>query len=210
MKTIRTKVYEFNELNDKAKQTAISQYRDKDRDYQFFYDELISSVKKVVELFNLKLGREWTDIRTSHIDDTICELSGVRLYKYILNNYGEDLFKPLYIKSIDRPVKWKQFICKVHKGNSGEYTILYSKYKTDNSCPLTGVYYDNDILHPVYSFLSRPEKSTTFESLISEVESAIKKTFDDTEEWVNSDEFISKEIQANKYNFTKDGKIFNN
>lgn len=208
MRTIRTKVYKFVELSEEAKEKAVSSYRSREHDYSFYYDEIISSVKKVVELFDLKTGREWTDLRTSHIDDTICELSGVRLYKYIINNYGKDLFKPLYIKSIDRPVKWKQFICKVHKGNSGEYTILYSKYKTDNSCPLTGVCYDNDILQPVYSFLSRPEKSTTFESLISEVEYAIQKTFDNTEEWVNSDEFISEEIESNEYEFTKDGKQF--
>jgi hypothetical protein len=209
MKTIRTKVYSFSELSEEAKEKAVSQYRNKDYDYQFYYNEIIDSVKKVVDLFNLKTGREWTDIRTSDIDDNICNLSGVRLYKYIINNYGNCLFKPQYLKCIDRAVKYKAFICKINKGQNGEYTMLYSKYKKDNSCVLTGVCYDDDILEPVYSFLARPDKSMTFEELINEVESAISKTFDNTTDWINSDEFITDEIEANDYQFTKDGKIFN-
>jgi len=208
MRTIRTKIYKFNELNEAAQRKAIDSFRNADRDYQFYYDEIIDSVKAVCELFNLKTGREWSDIRTSHIEDSILELKGLRLYKYLMNTYGKNLFKPKYIKCIDRPVKWKQFICKVKKGKEGEYTLIYSKHQIDNCCTLTGVCYDMDILQPVYNFLKHPDKSTTFADLMQQIEWAISKTFENTERWINSDEFIKEDIEANEYEFTADGRQF--
>jgi len=207
MRTVRTKVYQFSELSETAQQTAIAWYRNSN-DNDFYADEIIGSIKKVAELFNLKFGRQYTDVRYSHIDDNILELKGVRLYKYLVNNYYSDLFTPAYIKSIDRPVKWRQFICKVHKGIKGEYTQLYSKIRTDNSCVLTGICFDNDILQPVYDFLAKIDTSTTFEDLIKDIESAISKTFSNNEDWINSDEYITGEIEANGYEFTVDGNRF--
>jgi len=60
-------------------------------------------------------------------------------------------------------------------------------------------------MQPIYDFLKNPILSTTFEDLMNEIESAIRKTFDNTEEWVNSDEFIKDEIDANEYEFKADG-----
>ena len=211
MRTIRTKVYQFSELNEKAQQTAIEKWRQQNCESgnnQTYYDEVIDTIKKVVELFDLKIGRQYDDIRYYHIDDNILQLSGIRLYKYILNNYGNTLFKPAYIRRIGRAVNWRQFICKVGKGVNGEYTAIYSRMRKNSDCVLTGVCYDNDILRPVYDFLQKPEKSVTFEDLIQDIESAIRKTFEDTEEWVNSDEFIMDEIEANNIEFTEDGRPF--
>ena len=207
MKTITINLYKFDELSEKAKQTAIDKYRNKHDNY-FYYDEIIESVKKLIDLFNLKTGNTYTDLRCSHINDTILELSGVRLYKYILNNYGKELFTPKYKKSIDREVKSKAYICKVDTDYKGEkYTFLYDKQKTDNSCVLTGVCFDDDILKPVYDFLKKPTNNTNFEDLISEIETAIQKCFDSTEQWLNSDEFITEEIEANEYYFTEAGEV---
>lgn len=208
MRTIRTKVYNFNELSEPAKQKAINWYRSANDD-SYYYDDIISSAKAIVDLFGLKTGRSYTDIRTGHMDDNILELSGLRLYKYIVNNYYNNLFTPKYIKTIDRELKCKQFICKVHTGVKGKFTQLFSKLTMVNDgCPLTGVCSDYDILQPVYDFLKKPDKSTTFEDLIKDIEHEISKTFRDTEEWVNSDEFIKDELINNEYEFTKDGNLF--
>lgn len=208
MRTVRTKVYKFSELSEQAKEKAIEWYRNGNT-YDDYSREIIESAKKVAELFNLKFGREYTDIRTSHIDDNILELKGIRLYKYLINNYYNELFTPKYIKAIDRELRCKQFICKVNTDYKGEkYTMIYSKLKRDNSCVLTGVCYDMDILQPVYDFLKRPDKSTTFEDLMNEIEGAISKTFSSNEELVNSDEYITDTIEANEYEFTKDGNRF--
>ncbi len=128
MRTIRTKVYQFSELSEQAKETAINWYRNGSDDNQIYFGEIIDTVKKVAELFDLKFGREYTDIRTGHIDDNILELSGVRLYKYLINNYYNSLYTPKYIKMIDRELKCRQFICKIGTGRDGnKYTQIYSK-----------------------------------------------------------------------------------
>jgi len=214
MKTIRTKVYQFNELTEQAKETAINWYRNSNDDGYLYADEIIESVKAVCELFNLKTGREWSDIRTSHIDDSIMELKGIRLYKYIVNNYWSSLYKRKFLGSIGDNKVIKHRMSKPHfydmsKGarvNSSNF--IYSNIRFDNCCTLTGVCYDMDILQPVYDFLEKPNTSTTFEDLMNEIESAISKTFQQNEDWVNSDEYITEQIESNEYDFTKDGKRF--
>lgn len=207
MRTIRIKLYKFNELSEKAKNTAIENWRS-NNDYDPSFDDIKESVKAVIELFNLKTGRTLDDIRTSHIDDFILELRGVRLYKYLINNYYNDLFEPKYIKSINGIKTGKQFIFKVHKDHKGEpYTQIYSKNLVSDCCTLTGICYDNDILQPVYDFLKKPESNTTFEDLMKDIENAITKCYRTTEEWINSDEYITETIEANEYEFTQDGKL---
>lgn len=214
MRTIRTKVYQFSELSKAAKQKAIESIRNIKADNQFYYDEIVESVKAVCELFNLKTGRQFSDIRTSHIYDNILKLKGIRLYKYIVNNFWGSLYKRKFLGSIGNNRVIKHRMSKTHfydmnKGarvNSSNF--IYSNIQFDNCCTLTGVCYDNDILQPVYDFLKRPNLSTTFEDLMNEIESAISKTFENTEEWLDSDEFITDEIEANEYEFTADGRRF--
>lgn len=215
MKTIRTKVYQFNELTEKAKEVAINWYRNSNDDGYLYSDEIIESVKAVCELFNLKTGREWSNIRTSHIDDNIMELKGIRLYKYIVNNYWNSLFKRKYLGCIgdNRVIKHRMSKTNFYDMKKGarvnSSNFIYSNIQYDNSCTLTGVCYDMDILQPVYDFLEKPNTSTTFEDLMNEIESAISKTFQQNEDWVNSDEYITEQIEANEYDFTKDGNRFN-
>jgi hypothetical protein len=207
MKT--TEIYSFNELSNEAKVTAINEYRYERHDENFYFDEITESVTKLIDLFNFKTGDSYTDIRTSNIDDNILELSGTRLYKWLINNYYNDLFKGKYINTLDRKVFYKSFVCKQYKNHAGNvFTQLYSKLKIDNSCVLTGVCYDDDILKPIYQFLERPDKSTTWEDIINDIASAIEQLYNDTDEWINSDEFISETLEANNYEFTKDGNIF--
>lgn len=208
MKTIEVKIYSFDELTETAQQNAINHFREI-QDFSFEFEEIISSIKKLMDVFDLRGGDTYANLKYWHIDDVILQLSGVRLYKYILNNYGFALFKPKYLKCIDKAVNYRQFICKQHKDHKGEiYTLLYSKYKKSDSCVLTGVCYDDDILKPVYDFLKNPCKYTTFEDLIQDIENAISKTFQDAEEWLNSEEYIIDMIKANNYEFTENGKLY--
>jgi hypothetical protein len=206
MKTIEIKIYSFNELTEEAKQTALNEYRENTHD-DFYSYEVTESVKKVIELFNLKTGNYYSDIRTGHIDECILQLAGARLYKYLINNYFTDLFKPEYIKTIDGYKKWqKLYFCKYFTGMNGDRTHIYSKWKKwDNSCTLTGVCYDNDILDPIYEFLKKPTEKTTFQDLMEEIGWNIAKTYDNVEKWVNSEEYITETIEDNEYDFHEDG-----
>lgn len=209
MKTIEINLYSFDELSEKAKEKAINKYRNNGYNNQFYFDEIIDSCKKVAALFGLKFGREYTTLSTGHIDDDILNLSGERLYKYIVNNYWHDLFKPKYKKAVDRELRGKQFVFEVRTNYKGEkYTMIYSRNFYDNSCVLTGVCYDNDILQPVYNFLKNPSKDISLSDLYGQIGRAIHRTFYDTEEWLNSDEFIIETIEANDCHFTEDGKLY--
>lgn len=201
MRTIRIKLYKFNELSKSAKQKAIENYRNSDN--YFDYSDIEGSVKAVIELFNLKTGRTWDDIRTSHIDDSILELKGIRLATYLWNNYKTELFKGKYFSLWSKTEK-------SYKHYKEGYPVLksrHSKVILNNDCTLTGVSFDNDILQPVYDFLKKPDVNTTFEDLIKDIENAISKCYRDTEEWINSDEYITETIEANDYEFTQDGKL---
>ena len=188
MKTISVNIYSFNELSKEAKQKAISDYRDC-KDTSYIYNDAHKTVKKFNDIFNTKEGgHSWLEINC-YIDDNILNLSGLRLRTYIINNYGDALFKNKYIKRI--------------KGKS-----VYSKIKKDNCCVLTGVCYDDDILSPIYKFLEQKSfDCTTFEDLLKKCFINLKCVLDDEEEYMRSDEYITESILANEYEFYENGKL---
>lgn len=190
-KTIRIKVYSFNELSDDAKQKAIENYRAHGGDYDNYYaSEITDSVQAMCDALDLKTGRTYADVYTSNYWDNAEGLSGARLAKWVLNNYGDVLFKPKYLKYVDGKAR-------------------YSRCQIDNCCVLTGVCYDNVILQPIYDLMSSPEKHYSADMLMSDISHAISKAYEDAEDYVNSDEYISEGFIANEYLFTKDGRDFN-
>lgn len=209
MQTITIQLFKFNELSEAAKQTAIYNYRSQHNNDGGAIDEVIDSAKAAIELFNLKTGRRYSDVTTCHIDDDILELKGIRAYKYLLNNYGGELFKRAYIKHYPEHKYMPQFYCerKTYK-NGNKSTFVYSRLNKTNSCVLTGVCYDDDILRPVYDFLAKPCKHTTIQDIFEQLGESIEKTFQDYEDWISSDEYISELLECNFFDFTIDGKRY--
>jgi hypothetical protein len=208
MKTITIELFKFNELSEDAQQVAIENYRSGDN-HCGDVGEVIDSAKAAIELFSLKTSRRYSDVSTCHIDDDILELKGVRAYKYLINNYGYKLFKPKYLKCYDEHIFLPQFICKQKSYKNGnKSTFVYSKMNKNSGCVLTGVCYDDDILSPVYDFLAKPCQHTTIQDIFEQIGEAIAKTFNDYEEWVNSDEYISELLECNFFDFTIDGKRY--
>lgn len=216
MRTIRTKLYFFNELTEAAQQKAISNYRNNGINIDYIYFEAEQTVKEFNELFNLKSGfRSWLEFRTDHIEDEILNLKWLRLRTYILNNYGYKLFKPAYLKSGEiqndflnpHPMRRQK---KITSGpNKDKISVsYYSNIKKDNSCVLTGVCYDDDMLQPIYDFLQQPKENVSFEELLTDCFDAIRKTIEDEIEYRESDESIKEDLIANDYEFTEDGNQF--
>lgn len=204
MRTIRTKIYQFDELNNEAQENAIDNYRNKNYNDDFYYDEIKESIKAFCDEFNLKTGRTYSDLRTDSISNDVLNLTGVRLYKYLLNNYSSLFFEAKTYYFVRNENGTKRFNC--IGANGGTYK---SKCQINNSsCPLTGVCYDEDILQPLKDFIKKPNSNTTFEDLFNDVENAISKCFNDTEDFLNSDDYIKDTITANEYEFTKDGNQF--
>ena len=203
MRTIETKAYTFSELSEQAKRTALNSVREID---DFYDEDIINSIKAITELFDIKTGNEWADFRAGHIDDDILGLSGVRLLKYLVNNYWHSLFKGKHYSLWSKTeVSYKHYKYNFKEG----YPVLKSrrsKVMFNNDCTLTGVCYDNDILKPVYDFMQSPCNHTTFKDLIQEMGDAAYQCFIDAEDWVNSEEYLTETIKANEYEFTEDGQ----
>lgn len=211
MKTYILNAYSFNELSDYAKKIAIENERENIY-YDFVYDDANQTVKAFNELFGLKEGlQSWLDFRTYDLEDSILNLKGLRLQKYIYNNFGWKLFKKQYLKhgkdKENEPENY-HYMRRFTKLKNGTYSIVYqSNYKIETSCVLTGMCYDDDILQPIYDFLElRTFDSTNFKDLLNDCFEAIKKTIENEIEYMQGNEYISEQIIDNDYEFNENGK----
>lgn len=213
--TVTIQTFKFSELSELSKQVAINDYRNSNYPDDYLYEEIKESCTAVAELFNFNFGREYSDIRTGHIDSSILELSGVRLYKYILNNFWNDLFKRKYLGCIgdNKVIKHRMSKTSFYDVTKGarvsSSNFIYSNISYNNQCTLTGVCYDNDILEPIYEFLKKPCKHTNFEGLLNYIGNAIDKVFRNTEEYTNSDSYITDVLNSLDTEYTITGKTFN-
>lgn len=218
MRTVRTKIYKFEELTKEAQQKAIESYRNNGLSFDFIYSDAELTVNAFCNAFKVKSGsHSWLDCNTSYIDDDILNLSGLRLRKYILNNFGYILFKPKYLKSGGMNDDFKPFHpmrkqTTINTGpNKGKILVSYYSniFKVAQNCNLTGMCYDDDMMQPIYDFLNlRSFDSTNFEDLLNSCFDAMRKTLKDEEDYMYTDEYIIEEINSNDYEFTKDGKQF--
>lgn len=210
MKTITTTVYEFSELTEQAKENAINTYRQQERgDYQFIYDDAYESVKQFHNIFGTKSGRNsWLEIDFSHIDEDILNLSGFRLQKYIWNNYKNDLFKGKYYSvSSNKKVYHKRVISKDCK-NGNIFNAYYSAITLTNSCVLTGVCYDDDLLNNIYDFLnSRSPEHTDFKDLLEDSIENLRISIENEVDAMNENDYIIDYFESNDINFDEQGNI---
>lgn len=211
MRTIRTKIYKFSELSKEGQQKAVCNYiANGNVQTDFIYDEAHNSVKKFHKVFNTKQdSRNWLECDCSNIDNNVLELKGLRLRTYIINNFWDSLYKGKYFSLWSKTEK-------SYKYYKEGYPVLKSRYSKvifDNSCTLTGVCYDDSLLQPIYDFINwnlRPDYNSymDFETLMNDCFSSLEKDIDNEIEAKNSFEEVSQEIEANDYEFTREGKQF--
>ena len=212
MKTIRTKVFSFSELNEAAQQQAIKDYRNNGINTDHIYDEAQNTVKEFNDLFGTKEdSRSWLEIYTGHIDDNIMNLKGLRLRTYIINNFGHKLYKGKYFSLWSKTEK-------SYKHYKDGYPVLKSRYSKvifDNCCVLTGVCYDNSILQPVYDFIENYKGKADyysymdFEMLMNDCIAELEKDIESEVDAMNGNEYITEQLENNDQEYTKDGKEFN-
>ena len=180
--------YSFEELTEEAKEKAIEDFR---TTMEYFDDtDSQETLTAFCNLFPVSVDNYDTDYSVINgnysIDNGIDNLTGIRLLKYIVNNYWNDLFKP----------KWYYV-----NGHS-----RYSKCQFDNSCVLTGFYMDDCILKPIYEFLLNPS-AVCLEELLSDCLQAWLKALQIDIAYQLSEEAITEAILINEYEFTSDGKL---
>ena len=190
MRVITKTVYDFDELNEAAKQRAIENQRKSF--YYFWSDENIATLKAFGEIFPIKIiDWEYGDKNFVNFEMQctyeIERLSGVRLLSYITNNYYNSLWKGKYY-------------------SNGINLSRHSKIIMENSCTLTGYHMDDAILKPIYDFMKNPTDCTDFEDLMEEcLYSWVHACRDDYEHAV-SDEGIIESIKCNEYEFDENGE----
>lgn len=188
MKTIRTKVYSFNELSETAQQTAIENYRYSDFKGGYYWgNEVINSVEKGLEHFGAELKRysiDWDNINCSDWKIEFpehSELQGVRLWKYLHNN---------------------NLLTYFNKYQKKQDNLL------DGNCPFTGVCFDEDFLDNIREFVKKPN-NTTFEELLKD---AVYNCFNSgckDWEYLCSDAAIKEELENSDIQFLSNGNVFN-
>ena len=212
-RTIRTKIYKFSELNSEAQGNAIENIRNSNViDSQYIYNDAHNTVKKFNDIFNLKeYHKTWLDFDSNYIDSNILELKGLRLQKYIFNNFYTSLYKGKYFSLWSKTEK----SYKHYKDGYPTLKSRNSKVIFNNECVLTGVCYDLDLLHPIYEFLEKYKENLnyystiTFKELISNCFESLKKSLRNEVEFMDSDEYINEYIDSNEVEFLINGKQYN-
>lgn len=213
MKTVRIKIFEFNELSEKAKEKAIQNVKNNFDLHSHYSNEYLETMDKFVEGM---LGAKYTNYclggQGAHINVILdcftneqLELSGLRLARFIWNNFEHFLYKGKYFSLWSKTEK-------SFKHYPNGYPVLKFRYskvlKVGENCNLTGVCTDESILAPMYEFLKSP-KNITFEELINECLDSFLKDYEKSLDYANSAEYIAEHCEANEIEFLESGKIYN-
>ena len=191
MKTILTKLYQFDELNETAQNYAIEQYRN-NNDFlgQYWQEENFESIKAVLNFFDWSIDDysiEYWNANCSYVSislnldyaEEIANLSGIRLYKFLINNY-------------------------VNK-KTGSFNSVFDGKPDDGRCLFTGYCADGAVTQPIEEFLKRPT-NITFEELMEECIYEGLKYIESDYHYQLSDEYIKDEIINNEMQFNAEGK----
>lgn len=204
MKTIEINLYSFDELSDKAKRKALNKYI-KNEDFSFIWEEAHETVKAFCKK-TIIFQNSWLDPYFNNIDDSILNLTGIRLLKYFTNNF-DFLYKPKYLKNYDEHKTHRMIKNKTAINTGNKYSLAYSNIQKETSCNLTGVCYDDDFLKPIYDFLQKPTKNKTFKDIISDCFYCLKKSIENQIEYMRSIEYFEELCELNDYYFTEQGEM---
>ena len=194
-------IYEFSELDSETQQKIINRFRENEDFSWIWYD-----VEKTLEEFCNIFPLTWSQLdpfdtyRSSwsvHLDETVEELTGQRLAKYIWNNYKDKLYRGKYYSTSGQ------------YDDSGKYhyKYRYSKIQLENCCVLTGICYDDSLLSPIYDFLQDPKENINLNTLLNDCMCSLLSDVAGEIEGNQTAEAITENIEANNYEFYIDGSM---
>ena len=190
MKTIKIKLYSFNELSETAKNNAIEKWRnDSEIFLDFFNDDCV----------NLASEKGFKDIELQY-SLSYCQGDGLSFSAQSYDNL-ENLFLQVLGKGKEKTAKIISESCNLKiKSNNGHYCYasksdvdIYLDYSINDSENIENVV--NQVLE-----LLQDE----YLELCSEME---KNGYNEIE-YQLSDEAISETLQVNDYDFTEEGEIY--
>ena len=199
-------IYNFEELNEKAKKIAIENVRnERTTDQNPWAEENAKSIHAIAEAMECEYeidSYNHVNMRfNNYYEEEILTLKGNRAYAYIWNNFIEPNLKSKYICGcfVDK---------KLHYGTVGVNSKhYYSKVTKEFNCPFTGYCGDMILWDAWESFKKDFTKDTIVLNFISEVEYTIEKFLDNEDDYYYSDDYIKDVIEAEGIEFTENGDI---
>lgn len=199
MRTIEITVYTIDELSEKAKEKAYHNWLQQN-DYPW-ENENRKTLEEFCRIFPVKVI-DWSyGYWDNYIhfqftgDENIENLSGLRLLKYIYNNYYDCLFKG------------KFYYKEKYVNGKYEYKCRRSKIIKDNSCVLTGYDLDDVILKPIYDFLKKPKEYITFYDLMKECLNTWVKACSEDYQYCTSMEYFIELSRINGWEYRENGEM---
>lgn len=195
MKVITKTIYNIDELSESAKEKAYSNWQNIS-EYPWGNDNMatLTAFEKIfpVEISGWEYGYYKYIKFNMTCENEIENLSGVRLMKYIYNNYYNRITNGKCFGKVDNKYQYKQRL---------------SNIIVDTCCALTGYCIDDYILNPIFDFLKSPSENITFRDLMEDcLESWLCACHADYEHYFSMENFI-EECELNHYEFYNDGEI---
>lgn len=205
MRTETINIYKFDELPEDVQENIIENWRN---DGVFpWSDENTDVLDAFCVIFGVRVT-DWDYGYQNYInwcyegDYDHEELSGLRLQRFLVNNYWGGVFKGKYYSTKGQWI-----------GGKYHYKSKRSRCQFGSCCPLTGHVIDDVILAPVIQYMLDPRKagarwqSMTLTDLLYDCLRAwVYACRNDYENWL-SPEAIKDDIEANEYEFYSDGTL---
>lgn len=222
MKEYSFKTYQFDELSEEAKKTAIDKMRWEcmERNMDCSCSEYEATMEAFENVTNCKCCNWEVDYNSYSCCARDCEsllfgdeyttFEGIvgpkYVFRYVNNNILHHLWKGKY-----RFGKWRNVPVSKENPRGIASTNYYSKILGDyESCPLTGVCYDFDIIEPILKFVKSwpnyPKNFTLLDLFQQCYENLFKAWHEEYEYWADDEKAIAEWLENEEQEFTKEGK----
>lgn len=198
MREVTIQIFKASELNESAKDTAYYNWLES---YDYPWErENKNTLEAFERIFPISANASY-DQTSHHVrfefeeDECIENLSGLRLAKYLWNNYKHELFKGRYYS-----------ISEWIDGNF-KNKFRHSKIMLDDSCVLTGYYLDDEILAPIYEFLNKPNENINFSELMRDCLDAWGKACSKDYDTLSSKDYFIEQSDENDFEYDKHGRV---
>ena len=209
MKEHIIKTYSFDELSEESKEKAIDEFRYNNDNFEIYSGDVSETLKAFMKIFGAEFKRgnnyNWSidpiDSKVNwNFEDDVLALSGLRLQKYLYNNYWKYITKGKYYST-------KSFY---DENKKYHYRYRYSRITREwDNCPLTGACYDYDVLFPLINFINaRKPDNRDIEQILNECTYELLKALKQELDYLETDEGIIERIEANNYEFLETGKLY--
>lgn len=205
MRTICTDVYQFDELDDAAKEKAREWWRDLEAQDPTGSQEIWGPLNALLETVGLK----WWDRgrnRRPPLGENVAEFTGKRAWAWLENNLYSKLRwskkKGVREQMPGQPkgmTQWRPYSVKELRD---KFKYGYREGAIPD-CPLTGYCYDMDFLDDLKDSI---KSGMTLGDAFRALPDRAQRMVDDEYQWRMEDEQVDDSIRANEYEFTKEGR----